>query len=100
MDGRSVEDLNIQWLRAQIALVTQEPILFSFSLKENIAYGDNRRNVPMEDIIAAAKQANIHDFIASLPLVITFEAKHFLYQKQKSYILRYFEFFDRVMIQQ
>lgn len=40
------------------------------SIKENIAYGDNNRNdIPMEEIIEAAKKANIHDFIAQLPTV-------------------------------
>lgn len=52
-----------------MALVTQDPILFSFSLRENIAYGDNKREVPMDEIIEAAKAANIHDFISKLPLV-------------------------------
>jgi ABC-type multidrug transport system fused ATPase/permease subunit len=67
IDGRSIETLNIQWLRRQMALVTQDPILFSFSLRENIAYGDNKRKVSMEEIIEAAKCANIHDFISKLP---------------------------------
>jgi ATP-binding cassette subfamily B (MDR/TAP) protein 1 len=40
------------------------------SIKENIAYGDNNRNdIPMEEIIEAAKNANIHDFIQTLPQV-------------------------------
>ena len=40
------------------------------SIKDNIAYGDNRRSdIPMEEIIAAAKSANIHDFIQQLPNV-------------------------------
>ena len=40
------------------------------SLAENIAYGDNTREVPMEEVIAAARKANIHQFITNLPQVI------------------------------
>ena len=53
-----------------VGIVSQEPILFDMSIKENIAYGDNSRNdIPMEEIIEAAKNANIHDFIQTLPQV-------------------------------
>ena len=44
-------------------------IFFSRSLAENIAYGDNTREVPMEEVIAAARKANIHQFITNLPQV-------------------------------
>ena len=44
-------------------------ISFSRSLAENIAYGDNTREVPMEEVIAAARKANIHQFITNLPQV-------------------------------
>jgi len=47
--------------------VAQEPALFDRTLAENIAYGDNSRSVPMDEIITAAKMANIHSFVASLP---------------------------------
>jgi len=48
----------------------QEPILFDMSIRDNISYGDNSRdNIPIEDIIEAAKHANIHDFIQLLPNV-------------------------------
>ena len=59
----------IQWLRSQIGIVSQEPILFDSSIADNIAYGDNSREVPMDEIIAAARKANIHQFIESLPQV-------------------------------
>ena len=45
----------------------QEPILFDRSIGENIAYGDNSRDVPMDEIIKAARDANIHSFIETLP---------------------------------
>ncbi|XP_075778548.1 ATP-dependent translocase ABCB1 isoform X1 [Pelodiscus sinensis] len=67
LDGQHAKALNIQWLRAQIGIVSQEPILFDCSIAENIAYGDNNREVSHEEIINAAKAANIHSFIDSLP---------------------------------
>uniref|UniRef100_A0AAR2LZN6 ATP-binding cassette sub-family B member 5 n=1 Tax=Pygocentrus nattereri TaxID=42514 RepID=A0AAR2LZN6_PYGNA len=59
--------LNIHWLRSQIGIVSQEPVLFDCSLAENIAYGDNSRQVTQEEIEQAAKAANIHSFIEGLP---------------------------------
>ncbi|KAL8570376.1 hypothetical protein ACOMHN_035794 [Nucella lapillus] len=67
LGGACVKDLNVQHLRRQIGIVSQEPVLFDRSLAENIAYGDNERVVSMDEIIAAARNANIHEFIASLP---------------------------------
>jgi ABC-type multidrug transport system fused ATPase/permease subunit len=52
-----------------MGIVSQEPVLFDRTIAENIAYGDNSRDVPMEEIIDAARKANIHSFISSLPLV-------------------------------
>ena len=53
-----------------VGLVSQEPVLFDMSIKENIAYGDNTRDdIPIEEIIEVAKSANIHDFIQTLPQV-------------------------------
>nr|XP_009918408.1 PREDICTED: multidrug resistance protein 3-like [Haliaeetus albicilla] len=66
-DGKNAKTLNIQWLRAQIGIVSQEPMLFDCTIAENIAYGDNSRQVPHEEIVNAAKEANIHSFIESLP---------------------------------
>ncbi|XP_048881500.1 ATP-binding cassette, sub-family B (MDR/TAP), member 4 [Brienomyrus brachyistius] len=67
LDQHDTQGLNIHWLRAQIGIVSQEPVLFDCSLAENIAYGDNSREVPHEEIITAAKAANIHSFIEGLP---------------------------------
>ena len=64
LDGHNIRELNLHWLRNQIGIVSQEPILFDMSIAENIAYGDNSRtNIPLEEIMEAAKKANIHDFI-------------------------------------
>ncbi|NXN07736.1 MDR1A protein, partial [Indicator maculatus] len=67
LDGRNARALNVQWLRAQLGIVSQEPILFDCTIAENIAYGDNSRQVSYEEIVQAAKEANIHSFIDSLP---------------------------------
>lgn len=57
--------------RSPIGFVQQEPILFDRTIGENIAYGDNTRKPDMDEIVNAAKQANIHNFIVSLPMVNT-----------------------------
>ncbi|CAF2682116.1 unnamed protein product [Rotaria sp. Silwood2] len=68
VDSKDIRSLNLQWYRSQIGIVSQEPVLFDMSIRENIAYGDNSRSdIPMEDIIKAAKDANIHHFIERLP---------------------------------
>ena len=54
-------------LRSKLGLVTQEPVLFNRSIKENIEYGDNERTVSMEEVVAAARMANIHQFVSALP---------------------------------
>ncbi|KAF7245880.1 Multidrug resistance protein 1, partial [Varanus komodoensis] len=71
MDGQNVKELNIQWLRSQIGIVSQEPVLFDCSIADNIAYGDNSRKVSFDEIVEVAKAANIHSFIESLPDVST-----------------------------
>ncbi|CAF4083840.1 unnamed protein product, partial [Adineta steineri] len=68
VDSKDVRSLNLQWYRSQIGIVSQEPVLFNMSIRENIAYGNNNRTeIPLDEIIEAAKNANIHDFIQQLP---------------------------------
>ncbi|XP_038567411.1 ATP-binding cassette, sub-family B (MDR/TAP), member 4 isoform X2 [Micropterus salmoides] len=67
LDNINVKKLNIHWLRSQMGIVSQEPVLFDCTLAENIAYGDNSRSITKEEIEAAAKAANIHSFIEGLP---------------------------------
>ncbi|CAK8684370.1 unnamed protein product [Clavelina lepadiformis] len=67
LDDEDTKKLNISWLRQQMGLVSQEPILFDQSVKENIQYGDVTRAASDAEIEAAAKNANIHDFISQLP---------------------------------
>ena len=57
--------MNISWLRNQIGIVSQEPVLFNVSVAENISYG--KEGATMREIVLAAKVANAHDFISSLP---------------------------------
>jgi len=52
-----------------MGLVQQEPVLFNLSIRDNIAYGDNSRKVGQDEIEAAARMANIHEIIISLPKV-------------------------------
>ncbi|XP_054064456.1 bile salt export pump isoform X1 [Rissa tridactyla] len=65
LDGHDIRSLNIEWLRSQIGIVEQEPVLFATTIAENIRYG--RDEATMEDIIEAAKQANAYNFIMDLP---------------------------------
>ncbi|CAF0779828.1 unnamed protein product [Rotaria sordida] len=65
IDGMDIRKLNLHSLRSHFGLVSQEPVLFNLTIAENIAYG--LENVAMEDIINAARTANIHQFIEQLP---------------------------------
>lgn len=53
-----------------MGLVTQEPVLFDCSIRENIGYGANNKYLPIDAIVKAAKKANAHDFIMRLPQVL------------------------------
>jgi subfamily B ATP-binding cassette protein MsbA len=64
VDGMDVRDATVGSLRAQIGVVTQQTILFNDTVRNNIAYGDIRKND--EEIISAAKAANAHDFIVKM----------------------------------
>lgn len=66
-DGKDTKKLNLKWLRSQMGIVSQEPMLFDCSIEENIQYGILDRQVTHEEIVAAAKAANIHTFIDNLP---------------------------------
>ena len=62
-------DLNLSWLRRGISIVSQEPVLFDMSIADNIAYGALFKTVTIKEIFEAARSANIHTFIQSLPQV-------------------------------
>lgn len=69
VDGNDIREMDLATLRSRLGIVSQEPSLFDKTIAENIAYGANHREVSMEEIIEAAKSANIHDFVSTLPLV-------------------------------
>lgn len=66
IDGNDVRKLTLESLRSQIGLVSQDVYLFGGSIKDNIAYG-KKPDATMDEIVDAAKKANIHDFIMELP---------------------------------
>lgn len=65
LDDKDIKDITIRSLRSQIGMVLQDNILFSGSVRENILFGNPKAS--MEEIISAARAANAHDFIMSLP---------------------------------
>ncbi|KAB8239515.1 ABC transporter ATP-binding protein [Aspergillus alliaceus] len=73
LDGRDVQTLNLRWLRRQLALVDQNPVLFNASIFENIQYGCSgtldrlSEAEKYQKVTEASKKANAHDFIMALP---------------------------------
>uniref|UniRef100_A0ACD6A4J6 Uncharacterized protein n=1 Tax=Avena sativa TaxID=4498 RepID=A0ACD6A4J6_AVESA len=65
LDGVDIRRLKLKWLRAQMGLVSQEPALFATSIRENILFG--KEDATPEEVTAAAKAANAHNFISELP---------------------------------
>ena len=66
IDGMNIEDLNVTWLRRNIGYVGQNPVLFSGTVKNNILLG--KPDATDEEVMAAAKASNAHDFIMTLVL--------------------------------
>ncbi|XP_043931521.1 bile salt export pump [Protopterus annectens] len=67
IDGHDTRYVNVQFLRSQIGIVSQEPVLFDCSIADNIMYGDNTRKVTMDEVIAASMKAQLHKFVMDLP---------------------------------
>jgi ABC transporter fused permease/ATP-binding protein len=65
LDGKDLKDLDPEWLRQQIGVVAQEPLLFSSSISDNIRYG--RAGATDAEVEAAARAANAHDFVSRFP---------------------------------
>uniref|UniRef100_A0A3B3S5S1 ABC-type xenobiotic transporter n=1 Tax=Paramormyrops kingsleyae TaxID=1676925 RepID=A0A3B3S5S1_9TELE len=65
LDGHDIRTLNVKWLRENIGIVSQEPVLFGTTIAENIRYG--WENATDEDIERAVKEANAYEFISKLP---------------------------------
>jgi hypothetical protein len=75
LEEQNIESLNVPQVRSKLGIVSQEPVLFDRSLADNIRYGANDRAVTMDEVVEAAKKANIHGFICSLPQVIKLRIK-------------------------
>ena len=69
LDGIEIQKLQLKWLRQQMSLVSQEPILFNDTIHANIAYGKELGNATEAEIIAASELANAHKFISGLQQV-------------------------------
>lgn len=67
IEEQDIKQLNVPFVRSKLGIVSQEPVLFDRTIAENIKYGDNTRDVSMEEVIEAARKANIHSFVSSLP---------------------------------
>jgi len=67
LEDQNIEGLNVPFVRSKMGIVSQEPVLFDRSIAENIMYGDNSRDVSMEEVLEAARKANIHTFVSALP---------------------------------
>ncbi|KAJ1400559.1 P-loop containing nucleoside triphosphate hydrolase [Sesbania bispinosa] len=65
IDGKDIREYNLRWLRTQIGLVQQEPLLFNCSISDNICYGNN--GASESEIVEVAREANIHEFVSNLP---------------------------------
>src|SRR5204863_623218 len=67
LDGRELRIIDVTWLRQQVGVVSQEPVLFSDTIFNNVAYGKaDYWNVTMDEVIKACELACIHDTITSL----------------------------------
>ncbi|XP_006644563.3 ABC transporter B family member 4-like [Oryza brachyantha] len=66
LDGVDIKTLKVNWLRDQMGLVGQEPVLFNETIRANISYGKHG-DVTEEELVKAAKASNAHEFISSLP---------------------------------
>ena len=67
VDGKEISSLNINDYRGFLALVSQEPTLYQGTIRENVLLGADKEDVPEELLVQACKEANIYDFIISLP---------------------------------
>lgn len=66
LDGTNAQQLNLRWLREQIGVVGQEPVLFNMTIRQNLLMGLNRP-ATQQEIVSACQIANCHTFISRLP---------------------------------
>lgn len=72
LDDRDITSLNVRQYRSHLAVVSQEPVLYQGTIRENVALSSEKGEVPEEDIVTACKEANIYDFIVSFSLSVIF----------------------------
>jgi ABC-type multidrug transport system fused ATPase/permease subunit len=72
LDGNNLTKLNVSWLRTHIGIVSQEPVLFTGTIEENIRFG--KPDATDQEVQDAAKMANAHEFIMTLPEVLTIDS--------------------------
>ena len=81
LDGRPIKDLNVEWLRSSIGIVSQEPVIFSGTIEDNLRMG--KEDLTTEEMEAACRMANAEEFIKKLPkvsiLMTMFGSNHFLF---------------------
>lgn len=82
IDGHDIKQFNLSWLRSNLAVVGQEPVLFATTIEENIRYG--KPDASQKEIEDAAKSAGAHDFIIQMQ-----DVRKTIIFKDKSYIIRY-----------
>ena len=68
LDGRDIKDISVNWLRKQIGIVGQEPVLFDMTILENILLGSENEHYSDETIAKVLDQAGAREFIQALPL--------------------------------
>jgi len=91
IDGTNLKEFQLKWIREKIGLVSQEPVLFASSIKDNIAYGKD--GATTEEIRAAAELANAAKFIDKLPQVLNWFPLH------KFLVVSFFLFFGEEEVQ-
>ena len=74
MDGHDLRALQVKWLRSQIGMVGQEPVLFATTILENVMMG--KESATEEEAVAACTAANAHSFISSLPQGYLTQVQH------------------------
>ena len=67
LENANIDAVNVPWLRNKLGLVSQEPVLFNRTIADNIRYGDLAGTATMDQVMEAARRANLHTWVASLP---------------------------------
>lgn len=95
LDGRDLKTLQVKWLRDQIGMVGQEPVLFGTTILENVMMG--KESATEKDAFAACVAANVHNFISSLPQGYDTQVpKHILnFSHSNISLLLFFFFFSK-----